>query len=586
MAALAATPLVFAACGSLALPPASGDIQTRADLVATDLARIRDLPLEKTVPAGWRSKKEVRGKVLQELDKEWAERGAGIERAYKLLGLLPREIDLKSDLTALLEEQIAGYYDPEEKRFYAVDQTGRSGDDEKGGGTGGSRDLEFLLAHELTHAIEDRHFDLDALREQAATDEDRETALTALVEGSAMEAGIEYGLWLAGSPLSTAGLTLRTLIRNLISDDPLDAADDLADLAGDAGAEAEQLENAPPVLRAELILPYLQGWRFVNRLRSEFGWRAVDEAYRDLPESTEQILHPERYIDRRDRPVAITLPPAPSGCRVVHEGALGSFRLAILLRALDGSEDIASGWDGDRYVVWETETGDALGWVLVFDREGQAEDFAEAYERLADRQYQPGGFALKRRGDVVAAVVGAPDGRAGELTATLLESELERTEDDQPPDRWWGDVLRFPLSVRLLDRVVQTRILGGFALDLRTHDGGHRFRLLDSLLLHSENNPDRTALWLGLGLVGFDRDRTLDATYWRIVPGVMGYQGIGEGDKRRASFSMLLDAIEYRHVTGTRELSILWGLLFNARWGAGTSRGDRFRVLLLPIPGL
>src|SRR5690606_14724323 len=113
-------------------------------------------------------------------------------------------------------ENIAGYYDPEQDRFFviepdapeaveAAEEEGMEDEDEAELLHEDDLKEEFVLAHELTHAIDDQHFGLDEIREERDLDDDQDLAFSALVEGSAMEGGTEYMLDRIGLPLSTAG---------------------------------------------------------------------------------------------------------------------------------------------------------------------------------------------------------------------------------------------------------------------------------------------------------------------------------------------------------------------------------------------
>ncbi|MFH0945906.1 MAG: hypothetical protein V2A76_11965, partial [Planctomycetota bacterium] len=100
-----------------------------------------------------------------------------------------------------------------------------------------------------------------------------------------------------------------------------------------------------------------------------------------------------------------------------------------------------------------------------------------------------------------------------------------------------------------------------------------------------ENNPDRTAFWLGLGLVGFTSDRTLDYSFAR-VPGFINWHGRGTGEARSQRLSLLLSSIDYRNTRGDGRFQLLWGLAMRADWGPSSRTGHRLRVLLIPIPGI
>lgn len=576
--------LCLVSCNILPDEPPPAELQARADVVAAKVARIRDLSLEKVVPAAPQGKDELHEIFQAEIDEEWETSGAGMERSMKAFGLIPAGLDLKPFLGEFLRESVGGYYDPEQERFFVIRDDDEVSDDLEEAADEGE---EFVLAHELTHAIDDQHFGLDLIREERDFDDDEALAFSALVEGSAMEGGAEYMLDRGGVPISSAGPFISPLIGLFSGLDAAKVDEFTTEIDED---ELDVLTDAPPIIKHSMIFPYFQGWAFTNRLRSEFGWAAVDGAYADPPESTEQILHPERYFDRRDRPVRVTLPPPPNGWTAVTDQTLGMFSLRILLGTQLDEEaiDVADAWDGDRYVLWETPGGDALGFVSVWDYEGGASDFEKTYRALLrHRVGEDGTWEVVRRDDVVAVVQGVPKGTAGDAVVHLLDgATLERAPDDQAPDRWYWKALRFPVALRSLDRAWETHLLGGLALDARFHDAGYRFSLLSRWALYSENNPDRTAFWTALGLIGFTRDRTIDYTFARI-PFAFYWHGRGDGEDRRAQWSLgPFDLIEYENDLGAKEFDLIWGWLLRTRWGDKARDGQRVRVLFVPIPGI
>ena len=567
--------LLLASCSSLPCRPDEGAPQeARAHRISKELEHLRELQMTQPVPVSVMTKAELRTVLEEELEKDWEEEGAGLERAYKCFGLIPAEIDLKPWLRDFMQSQIAGFYHVEKKAFFTVETETEKNTD--------PAVENFILAHELTHAIEDQHFDFEGARKRMKGQEDAQAAFESLIEGSAMEVGIEHTIWRQGAPLSTAGCLGRVLAGLAAEID----RHDLSRMAQEQEVTDDNFAQAPPFIQASLIFPYLKGWRLVNGIRSEFGWRAVDEAYRDPPESSEQVIHPERYVDRRDRPVRIALAEPPAGFEAKHEGTLGMLGVQILfeVHVARKAGRYAEGWDGDRYVLWNTPSGEALGWVSVWDRTGQAARFEKQYRRLLERRGKdPASWAVQRDGLVVAVVQGAPATAEAEAAATrLMTSQITRSPDDATPATAFDRLLLWPISVRPLDRVWEIRALGGRLIDTRFHGGGYRLRLADSLLLHSERSPDRFALWSILGLVGGTVDRTLDFSYVRVPFVLNGHRrGPVAGEESRAQFSMALGTLAYARQGARRQVSLLWGLLFKGIWGGEGSA--QARVLFVPI---
>ncbi len=304
-------------------------------------------------------------------------------RSLAALGLLPAGIDMVELSLRLLGEQAAGFYDPRSDEMMVV----TDGDD-----FGAEA---FYYAHEVVHALQDAHLDPDDLMEEPLSgNDDRELAAVALYEGDAMAAATAY---LERNP----GLAFKIL--------------------QDAQGEFPELDEAPALVSILLMFPYSAGHDFVARLRSDGGWAAVDAAYGDIPASTEQILHPLKYLER-DTPSSLAL-PAPGTAlgetwSLVDEDTLGELQTAILLAALEpgagfsnvtGTIDLpeparnaAAGWDGDRYALWSDGVQDVLLWRSVWDTPEDARAFSRALAQREDERW--GGLFNGESPDDIALV--------------------------------------------------------------------------------------------------------------------------------------------------------------------------------------
>jgi hypothetical protein len=564
---------MFASCNVLPRDVPPGDtLEDRAAAVETVLARVRDLPFKHPVPVEEQDKASLKAYLDQSMEKTWDTTGALSERAYKVLGLLPRDLEMKSWSSEFMTDQIAGYYDTDTKRYYTIAQ-GTSDND---------KDLPepFLLAHELTHALEDQHFDLGATDAKLVNDDDRNLAFHAVCEGSAMDTGVDAAMDAGGFPGTCVSPLLSTMISWLRFVDLANLGDIEFD---DENYGTKKLDEAPAIVRSELYFPYVRGWTFVNRLRSEYGFGAIDEALTTPPESSEQILYPDRYVDRLDRPQLVTLPAAPSGFREVQQQTLGLVRMRVLLQS-DGDLSDIDGWDGDRYVLWETPTGDAVGLFTVWDSEREAARFADELEEyVLPRTGAVGASAIAIEGTRVAVTINVRDGRAQALADELVrETKVTVQDGDEGPDRWYWRALRWPLAIRPLHKSFEFKVAGNWGIDWRSFGEGYKFRLLNSLALHTENNPDRFGFWMLLGLVGGASDRTVDYSYAR-VPLLFTWHGRNEGLERRARFGLVANAIRYENDRERKSFDLLWGILFHSKWGEREREGARAWMLGIPI---
>ncbi|MFH0946026.1 MAG: hypothetical protein V2A76_12575, partial [Planctomycetota bacterium] len=214
------------------LPPEPIDdlnLQEQADRVAVAVAQIRDLAPTSGIPVAEKTKDQVREVMEQEIEEDWQTEGAGLERAYRAFGLIPEDLDLKPFLVEFMKDNVGGYYDPEKKEFFTVvkeEGDKRDSDDEF------DADTALVLPHELMHALEDQHFNLEALEDDKSRDEDEDLAFSSLVEGSAMEGGVDHILWRFGYPGSIAGPLFAPVIA-MLSDLRVGALSEAAAKLGD-----------------------------------------------------------------------------------------------------------------------------------------------------------------------------------------------------------------------------------------------------------------------------------------------------------------------------------------------------------------
>ena len=313
------------------------------------------------------SPEQARREGLESLDRAYPEsRRKADEEVLKLLGLIEADVDLRKISSSVFGEGVAGYYDPRSKRLRIV--------------SGATPDAlgEMILAHELTHALEDQRFGL-AL-DEGATD-DAALARLALVEGSAMLVMQQY------------------LIRHIGAEQAL---------SGLLGSAMQTGPDLPQFLEDQLIFPYLSGLEFVSALQAKSGWKLVDLADRErLPESTEQILHPEKWIEAEPPlPVRVDVELGDEWRRVAR-GTWGEWQTRELLES--NGDAAAAGWGGDRYELWQRGTCAAAPCrdsdVLVMKWRWDTPEDAREFEAALRASPVATGAAVQARGDTVTMVL-------------------------------------------------------------------------------------------------------------------------------------------------------------------------------------
>ena len=333
---------------------------------------------------------QARREGLEDLDRSYPEaRRRADEQILKLLGLIDPSVDLREVSASVFSEGVAGYYDPRTKRMRTV----------RGAATGTRVLAEMVLAHELTHGLEDQRFGL-GLEDQGGGD-DAALARLALVEGTATELMYAY------------------------ADRHFTPEETLGGVLGSAFAGTGSL---PGFLQAQLVFPYTGGRAFVSSLRERAGgrWTLVDLAERTRPPaSTEQVMHPRKWVafepPQRVRTGAERV--LGEGWERAAAGTFGEFQTRELLARAGGggSAEAAAGWGGDRYELWRGAGGAAALTVRWrWDTPGDEREFsAKLRQWLRDGLGpQPGlHVAVAERGGAVTLALAPSGGLARRLAA-------------------------------------------------------------------------------------------------------------------------------------------------------------------------
>jgi hypothetical protein len=306
----------------------------------------------------------VKKKVATDIPKDQV-RGEG--RAYQALGLIPQGYNYEDETYAMLEEELAGLYIPEDKTMYVA--KGITGDE-----------LETTLAHELVHALQDQHFGIGDRLKFKAGESDMIAAVHAMAEGDATSAMFDTRI------LSEAGEdALKFKNATAIPDhDP----EELLDLELKSKKKPSKIASAPRFLAVGLLAPYADGMRFVHAMRRRggpVGWKAVDQAWARPPSTTEQLLHIDKYDANEpsvDVPAATSNALGPS-FKKTYDEIFGEQEGRIAFAEwmdVKSSKKAAGGWGGDHVTLFEDGDKQAVTWRVVFDSVDEA---TEAYGLLA-----------------------------------------------------------------------------------------------------------------------------------------------------------------------------------------------------------
>jgi len=347
--------------------PASGTTPSRQVLatmeaIEFEMEALRGLDETSPMTRTLITREELSRYLGQQFEDEYPPEEVAVDtRVLAAFNFVSEDIDLRQVLLDLYSTQVLGMYDEEVDTLFVVSD--------------GEFDLmdRLTLAHEYVHGLQDQVFGLDRFVDEDSLNDDQFLARLALIEGDATQAMTEYFL-AHMMELSQAEL------QSLLEEDPESQA---------------ALEAAPAIIRETLAFPYDYGAQFVVALQ-EGGWQAVDTAYAEPPLSTEQILHPEKYLEQ-DEPQLVTLPPLTdtlgAGWAMIDSETLGEFQTILYLaqqvdRAV--AESASAGWDGDAYAVYGRDEDEVLVLATVWDSAAEAEEFVDAYRQYATGRYGQG----------------------------------------------------------------------------------------------------------------------------------------------------------------------------------------------------
>jgi len=367
------------------------DMEQFAEEIEPNVAALRGLPFLAEVEKMFQSPAELRLVLRREIDRMYpGDTLHHIEKRLLKFGFVASPVDLNTLLTRMFSQQIAGYYDPILKKMVLI-----------AGNTDGqglrlslrmiSRVIlqqlglsmnKVLLAHELTHVIQDQHFDLMSLPLENLEEEDMSLAARALIEGDATLVMMDYILSSRAPGVDATSVSGLADNMRFWAESPLIRGMTL-------------FQAVPRYLMDGLVFPYIDGFEFVLALKQQEGWEAVNKAYKDVPVSTEQILHPEKYIEERDDPVHIQFPALTEHLpqwQVLEQNTIGEFNIQLLLDSylpLAQARVASAGWGGDRFILLEEPETEhlLLVWYTTWDTAKDAEEFFHIYENVLEKRY-------------------------------------------------------------------------------------------------------------------------------------------------------------------------------------------------------
>lgn len=320
------------------------------------------LEFRSDLPVKYLDRSRLKAYVDSLIDREYSEESARKEsRFLYLMGFLEQPVDLKSLRKKILVENAGGFYNEKTGELFILEEFRNM-----------NMINSLIVVHELRHAIQDQHVDLSRLLDKYSDFDDRKLAVLASVEGDAMFVMAKFSRDFSSIPLDPELLTS-------YQSDALMSFSPLADTA--------LLHRSPDIIKFQLMMPYIEGLKFTNNIYKRKKWKGVNHVLKAPPVSSEQILHPEKYL-KNEVPVEVTIIFKPDGYQSYHSGVVGEYMLNILLRGDGPYVDHADGWGGDAFTLFQKEEKYFLLWESCWDSEKSVSYFFYVFKKFLETNFR------------------------------------------------------------------------------------------------------------------------------------------------------------------------------------------------------
>ena len=324
------------------------------------------------------------------------------ELALKKIGFAPQEFDLRKTTVDLMAEQAAAFYDYRKKQMVLLE------------GNSGGKMQDLALVHELAHALADQHFQLEKFIKKGGASDDGSLARMAVMEGQAT--------WLMSEYMA------KQMGQSLLQSDAM--VNMMANMTGASGGGFPVLQSVPLYMRESLIFPYSQGLMFQHKVVAKLGKEGFKEVFRRPPQSTQEIIHPDKYFEKVT-PIAAKLPALPreKDWKKLTDGSVGEFDHKILLKQYTPTlESLAEKWRSGAYQLWEQKK-DARRVAFVYSSQWaddkSAAEFFGAYKDILTKKWkktvfteakpallagtsEDGAFSVRLEGTRISSIEGLP----------------------------------------------------------------------------------------------------------------------------------------------------------------------------------
>jgi hypothetical protein len=306
------------------------DLLAQADSVLKQMSEITGLPIKASLQKQIIGRSEVQKYLTRNLHEEMTPQEIHVQEAtLRAFGLVSRDFDLEKFLIAFYTEQAAGFYDTRHKTMFIADWT--------------PPEMQHLvLAHELTHALQDQNFDIDKFLHAHRDNDDASNARQAILEGYATAA----------------------MMQQMVGDVPIGSLPALEPLMAQVihqqYEEFPAFSKAPFFFRLEALFPYIEGMGFMQRGLQQGGWQILDSLFTNPPQTTKEIFQPAVYFDKQPLPAISLGRPAQlakiAGLQFLTDNTMGELGYHALLGQFISeaeAKSVGDSWLADRYLLYE-----------------------------------------------------------------------------------------------------------------------------------------------------------------------------------------------------------------------------------------
>jgi hypothetical protein len=367
--ALLAILIAFDADRSWATLPSGAITPAQVQRIVAGIQTLRELKFKSRVPISYLTPDQTALRIKADIEREKRNGTLALEaKAGAMLGLYPPNLDLAGVAVGMLKRELGGFYDLRKKDLVIVESPLA-----KGVTITRAQKIETVnvIAHELTHGLQDQNFNISATLEKAKNDDDRSVALSAVVEGDATLAGFGF---IAGGMNDEV---LNVFVKHI------------PDMEKEF---AEKTRDVPLSVREPFIFQYMYGARFVAEAYHRNGWSGVDALYAHPPQTTQQIMNPWMYFDRAMARPEIHLAgyeKALAGWKQAEVSTFGELLLRVLIQSTLGKDSayvaLANAWAGDCAVILVKGESVTILWMVAFTNDESAATFADAYGNALDK---------------------------------------------------------------------------------------------------------------------------------------------------------------------------------------------------------